>query len=452
MPTTPYRDAPIKSDRMPPGIPYIVGNEAAERFSYYGMRTILVVYMTQYLMGRDGQRQPMNAEDAKGYYHLFMSAAYFFPVLGAILSDALLGKYRTIMGLSIVYCFGHLALAMDETRTGLAIGLTLIALGSGGIKPCVSAHVGDQFGESNRFLLTRVYGWFYFAINFGAFISTLLTPYLLEKDWAGPQVAFGVPGALMLISTWVFWLGRYKFVHIRPAGMGFIKETFSPQGLKAMAKLVPVFLCVAMFWALYDQTGSSWVLQAAHMDLHWMGIDWFESQIQATNPVLVLVFIPLFSYWLYPTIDRFFPLTPLRKMGIGFFVMLPSFLIVAWIETRIGAGLKPNIVWQLIAYVFLTAAEVMIYQTGLEFAYTQAPRTMKSLIMAFYLLAVSLGNLFTAGINFTIKLPAVASRLAGANYYLFFAALMLVTAIAFVFIARLYQEETILQVERPAPA
>src|SRR5215471_13478303 len=141
-----YLTAPLKTDRMPPGVPYIVGNEAAERFSYYGMNSILVPFMTKYLMDRHGHPDLMSPTQADAAYHLFVSCLYFLPLLGAFLGDALLGKYRTILFLSIVYCFGHLALAINHTRLGLIVGLGLIALGAGGIKPCVSANVGDQFG------------------------------------------------------------------------------------------------------------------------------------------------------------------------------------------------------------------------------------------------------------------------------------------------------------------
>ena len=116
---------------------------------------ILVVFMTQYLMGRDGSLAVMGKADAMEYYHWFLSAVYFFPVLGALCSDVWLGKYRTILYVSLIYCLGHLALSLDETRLGLAVGLTLIAVGSGGIKPCVSANVGDQFGQSNRHFWKR---------------------------------------------------------------------------------------------------------------------------------------------------------------------------------------------------------------------------------------------------------------------------------------------------------
>ena len=144
-----YRTTPLAESTTPKGIPYIIGNEAAERFSFYGMRAILVVFMTQYLVSASGKPDYMSADEAKGWFHLFVSAVYFTPLLGALISDGLLGKYKTIILLSLVYTAGHFALSLDDTRTGLAIGLGLIALGAGGIKPCVSAHVGDQFSSAN---------------------------------------------------------------------------------------------------------------------------------------------------------------------------------------------------------------------------------------------------------------------------------------------------------------
>src|SRR5262245_41033849 len=132
-----YRTAPDPTPGMPGGVPYIVANEAAERFSYYGMRSILVVFMTKHLVDSAGAAAPMSDTDAREWFHVFAAAVYFTPLLGALLSDIVLGKYRTIVSLSVVYCLGHLALALDDTRLGLTLGLTLIAFGSGGIKPCV---------------------------------------------------------------------------------------------------------------------------------------------------------------------------------------------------------------------------------------------------------------------------------------------------------------------------
>ena len=152
-----------------------------------------------------------------------------------------------------------------------------------------------------------------------------------------------------------------------------------------MLRLAPIYLFVAFFWALYDQTGSAWVLQAKKMDRLWLGIEWLPSQIQVVNPFLIMLLIPVFSYVIYPVIHTVFPLTPLRKIGMGFFVTVVAFVLVAEIETQISMGLRPNIVWQLFAFVVITAAEVMVSITCLEFSYTQAPKPLKSFVMALFL-------------------------------------------------------------------
>lgn len=448
MSQTPYLTAPLKTDKMPPGIPYIIGNEAAERFCFYGLRAVLVIYMTQYLRARSGELAPMTESDSNFWYHLFLASNYFFPTLGALLSDSLWGKYRTIFWISLVYCAGCIALAADETRLGLFAGLGLIALGSGGIKPCVSAHVGDQFGASNQHLLSRAFGWFYFSVNFGSTFSILLTPLLL-KYW-GPKWAFGVPAALMLLATFVFWSGRYKFAHIPPGGKKFIEEAFSPLGLQVLGRLAIIFSFVAIFWSLWDQSGGEWVLQAEKMNLRFLGINWLSSQVQAVNAVMILALIPTFQYGIYPAIDRVFPLTPLRKIGLGLVVTASSFLISAWIESQITAGLKPSIGWQLPAYLLLSAGEVMVSITALEFAYTQAPKAMKSIIMSLYLLSISAGNLFTAVVQKIIQNDDHTSKLPGAWFYLFFSGVCFLTAAIFAAVAKRYRGETYLQQEAPA--
>ncbi len=530
--STPYRIAPIETNGIPAGIPYIVGNEAAERFSFYGMKTILVVFMTQYLLSAQGQPNYMTDTQAREWMHLFVASAYFFPVIGAIIADAFLGKYVTILALSMVYCAGHLCLALIDLPSGalaatldpkgwMVAGLVLIAIGSGGIKPCVSAHVGDQFGHANKHLIEKIFGWFYFAINFGSFFSTLLTPWLLKNYGAG--WAFGVPGILMALATLVFWMGRNKFTHIQPRGLRYFGETFGMSGLKSIFKLVPLYLFVAMFWSLYDQGGSAWVEQAQQMNLDFMGIIWLESQVQAINPLLILIYIPLFAYVIYPLASKVFKLTPLRKILIGFALTVVSFSIAAYaqgliekeeahfdetilpmvlrgdvdvaatckamrleehnacaveLETVcaqpqdkssdkppfaamakpiIKAGVAvlkdgstqranwPTVGWQLLAYMVITAAEVLVSITCLEFSYTQAPPQMKSLIMSFSLLSVSLGNLFTAAVNrFTMDANG-NSTLVGANYYWFFTKLMIGATVLFIFVVVLYKPREYLQ-------
>ncbi len=408
-----YRTSPADLEGMPPGVPHIIGNEAAERFSFYGMKAVLAVFMVQYLHLMDGRGAgTMNEAEATANVHLFNGAVYLTPLLGALLADVFIGKYRTIILLSLVYCAGHAALAcmglFGHSPWWLAAGLGMIALGSGGIKPCVSAHVGDQFGARNAHLLTKIFNWFYFSINIGAFISMLLTPWLLE--WHGPHWAFGVPGVLMAIATLVFWMGRHRFIHVPPGGMAFVRELFQGGGLLVMLKLLPLYLFVAMFWALFDQTGSTWIFQSQDMDRNFLGFEWLPSQIQSLNSVFVLTFIPLFAYLVYPIGDRVWKLTPLRKIGLGLFIMVTSFALVALIQQWIDAGQRPSIAWQILAFALLTIAEVMVSIVALEYAYTQAPKTMKSLLMCFFLGSVAIGNFFVAGVNHFIQIPDAAAE------------------------------------------
>ncbi|WP_411725379.1 POT family MFS transporter [Methyloglobulus sp.] len=435
----PYRHQPDPHQHtLPSGIPYIVANEAAERFSYYGMRAILVVFMTQYMTNTTGELAVMSEQEAQGYFHLFVSAVYFMPLLGALVSDGLLGKYRTIIFLSLVYCLGHFALAIDNTRMGLLLGQSLIALGAGGIKPCVSAHVGDQFGSANQHLIGKVFSWFYFSINLGAFASMLIIPWLLDQY--GPSVAFGIPGLLMLVATLAFWSGRYQFVHIKPAGIDFIRETFSRFGMATLGKLASVYVFIAIFWALFEQIGSSWILQAQKMDRVIFGVELLPSQIQAANPLLIMILTPLFTYFIYPRLNGLFDLTALRKMAIGLFLTVIAFAIPSAIQMQLDHGNVPNIIWQLFAYVILTSAEVMVSITCLEFSYRQAPKTMKSFVMAFYFLSVAVGNLFTSAVNFFIQNDDGTSKLTGASYFWFFTIIMLITAVLFLWASTHLQE------------
>jgi POT family proton-dependent oligopeptide transporter len=441
---------------MPPGVAYIVGNEAAERFSFYGMNSILVPFMTHHLLASSGAPDLMSPEQAKTWFHFFGLFVFGLCFVGAFLADAVLGKYRTIFYMSLIYCGGHLALALNHTRTGLLIGLALIALGAGGIKPCVSANVGDQFGKTNQHLLTRVYSWFYFSINTGSAIATLLIPWMLEPDGAfpwlhGPDIAFGTPGILMAIATLVFWLGRKKFVHLPPAGVrAYFREIRKTENLKAIGNLLILVPFAAMFWALWQQNFSSWVLQADKMDRHLFGIEWQSAQIQTVNPIFTLTMLPLFSYVIYPAVEKIVPLTPLRKFGAGLFVAALAFLVIGFIQTRIDAGETPSIVWQILAFLILTASEVMVSVTHLEFAYTQAPKKMKSLVMCTYLIAIGLGNGFTSAVNFFIQNPDGSVKLAGATYFFFFVGVLLVTAVLFLFFARFYRGKTYIQDEAEA--
>jgi proton-dependent oligopeptide transporter, POT family len=530
----------------PPGVRYIIGNEGCERFSYYGMRSILTLYMATVLYAEHPAFKDAPKAHATAHYHLFVAAVYAVPMIGAIIADRLLGKYRTILSLSLVYCAGHAVLALAEnTVEGLWLGLGLIAIGSGGIKPCVSAHVGDQFGKNNWFRVRTVYQAFYFIINFGSFFSTLLIPWVWKKYGIG--WAFGIPGILMGFATLFFWMGRKVFVHVppRPGGMvglldtlsavalfgtvghlfftgalawpvklaisagflgaglalfvlrqkrvpddGFLAVTlwslmnrlgaawklpappappasanaaiatrrealagsplFGPavrafgveaaEGPPAVFSLISVFLLVSLFWALFDQHGSSWVLQAQQMNLVLFGRPVEASQISALNPAMVMALIPLLNFALYPAWDKLsFKPTPLRRMTLGMVFASLSFVAVALVQRSIdrAAPGSVNIAWQFIPYLIITVAEVLVSVTGLEFAYTQAPRRMKSTIMGFWLLSVSLGNVLVALVA-KIKLPPEP-------FFWLFAGLMLAAALLFGLRAAFYTYQDYVQ-------
>jgi len=401
-----YRTSPVSTDRMPPGIPYIISNEAAERFSFYGMKAALAVFLANYLGVLGGSN--LTETEATSYVSWFNAAVYLTPLLGAIIADAFFGKYRTIVTLSIVYCLGHLCLALmgvgGVVQFWLLGGLGLISLGAGGIKPCVSAHVGDQFGEKNQHLITKIFNVFYFSINFGAVISNLLIPWVLK--WHGPHLAFGVPGVLMALATLFFWMGREKFAHIPAKGSSFLKELFSKEGLSVIGKLIPLVLFVGMFWCLFDQTTSRLVFQAERMDRNIFGLEVLPSQIQAANPFLILVLIPVFTFFIYPQVEKIIKLTPLRKIGSGLFLMAISFVVVSLSQEAIDRGETPHVGWQILAYFILTTGEVMVSIVALEFFYTQAPKKMKSLMMAIFLTSVSVGNSFTAIVNHVIQVAS----------------------------------------------
>ncbi len=207
-----------------------------------------------------------------------------------------------------------------------------------------------------------------------------------------------------------------------------MQEAFTGPALKQITGLALIYyIFIAMFWCLWDQSnGQTWTLQATSdlMDKHLFGFlsgisafkglasyEMLPSQIQVVNGLFILAMVPIFTFVIYPLLGRLFTLTPLRKIGIGLFVISASYLIIASIENHIMHGETVSLWWQILAYVVLTAAEVLISITALEFSYKQAPLKVKSFIMAAtYLLAVSIGNAFTAQVNGAMvkPLPAVA--------------------------------------------
>ena len=457
------------NNRWPPQIKYIVGTEACERFSYYGMRSILAGYITgAVLKGGLGQSADVSTE----IIHLFVFANYFMPLFGAWLSDKIIGRYHTILWVSLFYCAGHGMLACSDFVGGgvqgkmwcLYAGLALIAFGSGGIKPCVSAFMGDQFRSDQAHLLQKAYGAFYWAINFGSFFSFLVIPWI--KDHHGYSLAFGVPGILMAIATFIFWLGTKHYVCVPPARetrrAGFFKvffaalfskreagksfwdaarPRFSESEIAAAKSVLPIlgiFSLVPVFWSLFDQTNSTWVLQGQKMiPANVLGLAIGAEQMQSMNPLLVMLLVPLFTLGIYPRIGRY--ASPLRRMAFGMFLAAGSYLIVAALQTRIEHEAHLSVLWQTLPYLVLTAAEVLISTTGLEFAFREAAPDLKSTIMSFWLLTVAVGNLLVSAITKIFSDPGNGEASVSTGRFLMYAGLTFVVAILFSIIAAFYK-------------
>jgi len=459
------------ADRWPRQINFIVGNEACERFSYYGMTSILAGYISGEI-AKGGLAQ--STDTATSIIHTFKFANYFMPLFGAWLSDRIIGRYHTILWVSLFYCAGHGVLAcsdmvgsVDGKLLLLFSGLALIAFGSGGIKPCVSAFVGDQFTSEQSHLLQKAYGAFYWSINLGSFFSFLVIPWV--KNHHGYSWAFGVPGLAMGLATLVFWSGTRHYVRVPPSRKaktaGFFKvfwhaltagkngerqsfwerarDRFSRQEIDAASSVGPIlgiFALIPIFWALFDQTNSTWVLQGEKMTpFNVLGFEIGAEQMQSANPALVMILVPLLTLGLYPRLGKL--ATPLKRISFGLFLTAGSYVIVALLQKQIEAGAQISVAWQTLPYIVLTTAEVLVSTTGLEFAFTQAAPSMKSTIMSFWLLTVAFGNLLVTAVTKVLSGPGAGGHAGSVSTsrFLLYAGATFVVAILFSIAAAFYR-------------
>ncbi|ESP00773.1 hypothetical protein LOTGIDRAFT_92134, partial [Lottia gigantea] len=354
---------------FPTCVYYILGSEFCERFSYYGLRTILVIYLTKWLL--------YSSDDATIIYHSFCMLCYLSPLLGAIIADGYLGRYKTIMYLSIVYAIGNIVLSLTALpptevylyyRYGPIIGLILIGIGTGGIKPCVSAMGGDQFSSDQVKERLAFFSLFYFMINFGSMLSTVISPVLRAdvhciKDSCYP-LAFGVPALLMIIALVIFWAGRKQYKHVLLTGnvigqvaacimvsskkkkshwLNHAEDKYEVEfisDVKQVLKVLWIFLPLPVFWALFDQQGSRWTLQAEQMDGHGSLGRIKPDQLQVLNPILILIFIPIFQHIVYPLLDRCkVPNRPIQKMVVGMIFACGAFIIAGFVQIKLDVRL-----------------------------------------------------------------------------------------------------------------
>ena len=459
--------------KMPKSVPFIIGNEAAERFSFYGIRAIMSTFLVAQFFNptRNPELQAMGEAKANELVHLFVTFAYFMPLVGGIVADWFFGKFKVILYVSILYATGNVLLAFStQNLTMFSVGLIVIAIAAGGIKSCVSANVGDQFDKSNQHLMSKVYGWFYFSINAGSVLSTILIPLIYNKY--GPELAFGIPGVLMCIATIIFWMGRKQYVRVAPTGVkkenfvfitfSYIRWAFSNRngktvwekvgekysaeaidGVQAVYRILMVFAFTPIFWALWDQNLSEWVLQATKLDRNIFGVELLSEQIQTFNPLFLVSMIPVCTYFIFPFFEKIgLKPTPLRKIGAGLFLTGLSFVVIALIQENIDAGGTPSVWWQILAYFILAIAEILVSITCLEYAYTQSPKSMKSTMTALYLLGVSVGNYFVSVVNGSIANNGFFAKYTGADYYWLFIGILAAFFLLYIAIAKRLPEKS----------
>jgi POT family proton-dependent oligopeptide transporter len=521
---------PDEPARMPRQIPYIIANEGCERFSFYGMRNILTPFLTTMLLVTAYPDKVLREDAAKEVFHTFVMGVYFFPLLGGWLADRFFGKYRTILWFSLIYCAGNACLATaGKSIDQFYLGLFLISLGSGGIKPLVASFVGDQFDSRNKHLAKLAFDAYYWIVNFGSFFASLLMPLFLAL--LGPAWAFGIPGALMFVATFIFWAARRRYVmvpvepqhpdsfarvvrtalfgrapgagraglHVAAAGCVLAAAALSlfplgwlelaptlclalvillssggvgtamqlerargvhageaVDGVRAVLGVLIVFALVTPFYSLFDQKATTWVLQGNHMvspswdfDLGSWGV-WqlaFQpAQMQALNPALVMLLIPLNNFAVYPLLRSLgWEPTPLRKMLVGIVFAGLAWVAAGILQLVIDGGGQLSIMWQIAPYVLLTLGEVLVSATGLEFAYSQAPLAMKGVIMSFWYLATTVGNLWVLLVNAGVRNKGLTSRIEStglsetAFLMFFFAAFAFAAAAVFKIYVRRYK-------------
>lgn len=435
--------------KHPTGFWYIFWGELAERASFYGMRTVLALYMTTVLK--------FEQEDGAAIMHAFIAASYITPLLGGYLADRVLGRYKTILYFSGPYILGHIILGGLESRVGLFIALGLLALGSGSIKPNTSTLMGQMYEEQKKTsLLTEAFSYFYAAINIGSAIATLSLPWVrdtvaktstIERGYA---VALMIPAALMAVAFVFFAIGKkhYPQEHVKDLPPKTVQQKAAERA--TLSRIAGLFALIAIFWFVYDQSASTWVYFAAdHMDLHLFGdFTVTPDQIQGLNPVLIVVLTPVFNaVWELLKRRRGGEDVPdTRKMLFGFFIVIGCMAIMAMAGYMAGAG-KVSVWWMCLATLVITLSELCISVVGLEFAFKVAAPGTKSVVTAAFLFTVFGGD-FIAGIFD----KALWNKISPGNFFAIQTAIMIVAAGIFYVIARRFERPVPSESAEPVPA
>ncbi|XP_034487632.1 peptide transporter family 1 [Drosophila innubila] len=471
-----YGFAPIPSIRIeykyPRAVFFILGTKFFEAFAANGIRTILVLFL----------RDDLNFSESFStiVLHIFNFFGQFCPIIGAVLADSYMGNVRTISGFSFLYAFGWLLLTLTSlpsvgmpVTAFLLVSISFIAVGNGSVRACITSLGALQFKLPEQALyLSEYFSIYYFVYYFGIFVSKVLPPlvrantHCFDKTTCYPAV-FGTLGSSFMMAWFIFLMGKYFYKPEKISGdnilfkfCGCIKtallskwrrrqsdkrytywlhNAIGPYDLdfvndvSKVLRISKLFIPLPFYFALLAQQDSSWTFQATMMNTTVLGVTIQPDQAKAVGPILLFILIPLWQYITAPLLRRLFhwELQPLHSVTIGGICSAGAFFCAGALQDRLmeSPSYSINIVWQIPQFLLLMLGELLLSIPGLQFAFTQAPSSMKSVVTAAWFLNNAFGNLIVVLIT---QLNVLSSQ---KSEYFFYAVLMLVCIIIFALLA-----------------
>jgi len=372
----------------PKGLAVLFLTEMWERFSYYGMRALLVYYMIKQLMLTQGQ--------ASQIYGLYTGLVYLTPLFGGLLADRVLGQRRTVILGGVLMAIGHFLMAFQFL---FFPALVFLILGNGAFKPNISTQVGNLYsaGDPRR---DRAFSIFYVGINLGAFFSPLICGTLGEVY--GWHYGFGAAGVGMVIGLSVYLFGQSWLApdNLMKSGAALKK---APLPLAAQEKsriwgLMAICLVSVAFWAAYEQQGNTIALWAdTYTDRNVFGREFPASWFQSLNPALIFLFTPIVvTFWAWQSKRRREP-SAVSKMAVGCFLLASGFFVMVPAASLYSASGSPvSMFWLILFTILVTLGELYLSPVGLSLVTKLAPARMVSMMMGTWFLSSFVGN-YAAG-------------------------------------------------------
>jgi len=368
----------------PRGLFVLFLTEMWERFSYYGMRALLVYYMVKYLMYTQGQ--------ASHIYGLYTGLVYLTPFFGGILADRAWGQRKTVILGAVLMAIGHFMMAFEFL---FFPALAFLILGNGAFKPNISTQVGNLY-PMNDPRRDRAFSIFYVGINLGAFFSPLVCGTLGELY--GWHLGFGAAGVGMVVGLLIYLSGRRWLAPDNLTTRKISKER-TPKGLSAnekagVAGLIAVGLVSVAFWAAFEQQGNTIALWAdANTDRHVLGWEFPASWFQSLNPAFVFLCTPLITtFWARQSRKNREP-SAITKMAIGCFLLACGFVVMIPAAMLHAADGRPvSSIWLVLFTLLVTLGELYLSPVGLSLVTKLSPARIVSMMMGTWFLASFFGN------------------------------------------------------------